>query len=61
MKNNTRFIRVMAVGCMLLVALFVQAKTITGVVTDQTGETVISASVVVKGSSIGTVTDFDGN
>jgi len=38
-----------------------QARTITGVVTDQTGETVISASVVVKGTTIGTVTDFDGN
>ncbi|MBO4621502.1 MAG: TonB-dependent receptor [Paludibacteraceae bacterium] len=61
MKNNTKFIRVMAVGCMLLLASLVQAKTITGVVTDQTGETVISASVVVKGTTIGTVTDFDGN
>ena len=38
-----------------------QARTITGVVTDQTGETVISASVLVKGTTIGTVTDFDGN
>ena len=61
MKNNSQFIRVMAVGCMLLFALFAEAKTITGVVTDQTGETVISASVVVKGTTIGTVTDFDGN
>lgn len=38
-----------------------EARTITGVVKDQTGETVISASVLVKGTTIGTVTDFDGN
>ncbi len=61
MKNNTQFFRVMAVCLMTLCASFMQAKVITGVVTDQTGETVISASVVVKGTTIGTVTDFDGN
>ena len=37
------------------------ARTISGTVTDQTGETIISASVMVKGTTIGTVTDFDGN
>lgn len=37
------------------------AKLVHGTVTDVTGETVISASVVVKGTTIGTVTDFDGN
>ncbi len=46
---------------LLLMPLVVQARTITGTVTDQTGETIISASVVVKGTTIGTVTDFDGN
>ena len=34
---------------------------ITGTVLDETGETVIGASVVEKGTSNGTVTDFDGN
>ena len=38
-----------------------QAKVVKGVVTDPTGEGVIAASVVVKGTSVGTVTDFDGN
>ena len=42
-------------------ALFAQNKTVTGRVTDQTGEGVISASVMEKGTSNGTVTDFDGN
>ncbi|MBF0577282.1 SusC/RagA family TonB-linked outer membrane protein [Dysgonomonas sp. GY617] len=37
------------------------AGTIRGNVKDSQGETIIGASVVVKGSTIGTVTDFDGN
>lgn len=32
-----------------------------GVVKDASGETVIGASVLVKGTSTGTITDFDGN
>lgn len=35
--------------------------TITGVVMDETGETLIGASVLVKGIDIGAVTDIDGN
>ena len=32
-----------------------------GFVLDETGETVIGASVLVKGTSNGTITDLDGN
>ena len=43
-------------------ALDVSAQTtISGHVKDETGEGVIGASVMVKGTSNGTVTDFDGN
>ena len=38
-----------------------QGKKVTGVVVDGTGEPVIGANVVVKGSTNGTITDFDGN
>lgn len=38
-----------------------QAQTVTGTVTDQSGETLIGASVLAKGSTSGTVTDIDGN
>ena len=31
-----------------------------GIVKDTTGETIIGASVIVKGTTTGTVTDFDG-
>lgn len=37
------------------------AQDVSGTVTDVNGETIIGASVVVKGTSNGTVTDFDGN
>ena len=37
-----------------------QSGTCTGIVKDATGETVIGASVVVKGTTNGTITDFDG-
>jgi TonB-linked SusC/RagA family outer membrane protein len=38
-----------------------QEKTITGVVTDKnTGETIIGANVVIKGTTNGVITDFDG-
>lgn len=35
-------------------------KTITGVITDEHGEAIIGANVVVKGTTNGTITDFDG-
>lgn len=38
-----------------------QTENATGVVKDALGETVIGASVVVKGTTNGTITDFDGN
>lgn len=38
-----------------------QAKKITGKVMDATGEPIIGASVLVKGTGTGTVTNVDGN
>jgi len=37
-----------------------QSKTITGVITDETSAGVPGASIVIEGTSTGTVTDFDG-
>ena len=36
-------------------------RTVTGTVADDTGEPLIGANILVKGTSVGTVTDFDGN
>jgi TonB-linked SusC/RagA family outer membrane protein len=41
-------------------AIMQQARTITGVVTDETNEAVIGANIVVKGTTTGTTTDSDG-
>ncbi len=38
-----------------------QGKTITGKVTDINGEPIIGATILIKGTSQGTVTDIDGN
>ena len=46
---------------LMLTCTLVYAQTeITGTVVDETGETVIGATVVEKGTTNGTVTDFDG-
>ena len=46
----------------LLVSTFLYAQSeISGNVVDQTGEPIIGATVMEKGTSNGTVTDFDGN
>lgn len=42
------------------ISLWGQAKTITGEVNDNTGTPIPGVNVIVKNSSIGTVTDFDG-
>ena len=42
------------------IGMYAQGKTVSGTVVDKTGETVIGASVVVKGTTNGTITDFDG-
>ena len=56
-----RFTMVAACLLMGMSAAWAQSTKVTGHVVDENGEPVIGASVVVKGTTIGTVTDFDGN
>ena len=53
-------IMTLLLGLFLSVSAFAQS-TITGQVKDATGEPVIGASVLINGTSNGTVTDLDGN
>jgi iron complex outermembrane receptor protein len=55
-------------ACVLLICLLISlnvaaqnTKPISGTVVDETGESVVGASIAVKGTPIGTVTDVDGN
>ena len=75
MKQLTNFVRTVlpwakgqcrlsALSLMLLVcaSAWAQGIAVKGTVTDSNGEPLIGASVVIKGNtSVGTVTDFDGN
>ena len=50
--------------CILLTLLFLStatvAQTVSGIVTDDSGEGLVGASVVVKETNSGTITDVDG-
>lgn len=64
MKQKLTFIRICMAALLLLMfcAAAEAQQTITGNLTDQqTGDPLIGASVFVKGTTSGTVTDFDGN
>ncbi len=68
-KKHQTTPRFKCIGMLLTLALILigqvaqaQSKQVTGVVKDATGETVIGASVLEKGTpSNGTITDMDGN
>ena len=62
-KRNvvSRFLLLWVVGMLLSVQVFAQGLTVKGVVKDNTGMGVIGANILVKGTTNGTITDFDGN
>ena len=53
--------RLFYILAVVLLPMMVQAKVVTGQVVDMNGEPIIGANVVVKGTTAGTITDFDGN
>lgn len=50
----------LALLSIIAIGAYAQGKTVSGTVLDKSGESVIGASVVVKGTTNGTITDFDG-
>ena len=61
-RSKNQLCRLLMLLAVVFFALDISAQaTINGHVQDETGEAIIGASVVVKGSTNGTVTDFDGN
>ena len=63
MKKTLRLkaLLVLLVGLFLSIGAFAQQIAVKGHVKDTTGEPVIGANVLVKGTTNGTITDFDGN
>ena len=59
MNNLSRLLMSSAL-CTVCTMVSAQQVNVSGVIKDATGETVIGASVMVKGTKTGTVTDFDG-
>lgn len=68
-QNNTSWLAIPRQAGLLLMLvflmsgqwLFAQSRQVTGLVKDPAGETIIGASVLEKGTTNGTITDFDGN
>ncbi|UGU14467.1 SusC/RagA family TonB-linked outer membrane protein [Sinomicrobium kalidii] len=59
---RTKFSRLLTLLLAFVVHLsFAQEKTITGTVTDQDGLPLPGVNILVKGTTVGTQTDFDGN
>ena len=63
MKKSLRLkaMLTLLVGLFLSIGAFAQQIAVKGHVKDTTGEPVIGANVLVKGTTNGTITDFDGN
>ena len=51
----------LVLGLMLFCIGTILAQTVSGSITDSKGEPLLGASILVKGTSVGTVTDLDGN
>lgn len=60
MKGKLTYV-LMSVMLFVSATIMAQTVTVSGTVIDQTGEPVIGASVLEKGTTNGTITDFDGN
>ncbi|MGL5937907.1 MAG: SusC/RagA family TonB-linked outer membrane protein [Phocaeicola sp.] len=62
MKRNKLFkiLLLLTVGLFLSPSVFAQTIAIKGIVKDATGEPIIGANVLQKGTTNGTITDFDG-
>jgi TonB-linked SusC/RagA family outer membrane protein len=60
---KSKYIKTLFLGMAMLCALpiFAQNRVVKGTVVDENGEPIIGASVQVKGTRTGTVTDLDGN
>lgn len=60
-KNLIRIFFFAMLGLFISFSVAAQKRNVTGTVKDTSGELMIGVSVVLKGTSVGTITDFNGN
>lgn len=58
---SKRMLVLLVANLFAIVSLYAQQRTVTGNVTDPSGETLVGVNIVVKGTTLGTATDMDGN
>ena len=58
---NRRTLITFLVALLAAIPAFAQTITVQGTVVDETGEPIIGANVLAKGTVVGQATDFDGN
>lgn len=59
LNRKVRILLLCLVGMLMAVKGVAQAITVKGSVKDKTGEAIIGANVLVKGTTNGTITDFN--
>lgn len=60
-RREMKYRITLLIGFLCFATFAMAQRTISGVVTDETNTPLIGANVLVKGTTVGTVTDFDGN
>ena len=59
-RHTGKYLLLAIVGMLLSLHAFAQSLTVKGTIIDKNGEAIIGANVLVKGTTNGTITDFDG-
>lgn len=59
-RHTGKYLLLAIVGMLLSLHAFAQSLTVKGTIIDKNGEAIIGANVLIKGTTNGTITDFDG-
>ena len=59
-RKSNKFFQTLFLPFLVSSAVFAQQRTISGMISDTEGNPLVSANVVIKGSSVGSIADIDG-
>jgi cell division septal protein FtsQ len=60
-KHTWKYLLLVIVGMFFSLQVLAQSLVVKGSVVDKNGEAIIGANILVKGTTNGSITDFDGN